>query len=173
MSNKQKNKKKNKNTVKVTPLKIYLGIAVIALVVIGLSVFISYLTRDKYFVCTKYDLVQKAALKDDPNGTVTDNLLEGYEYYKFILNEDGKTFTLKYKVVDDKEDKEYIETGKYTITETETSKTLELEYDSYADTEPTIVKYKMNAEGTVLTRSQTINASETLRGTIVQSFVFK
>ena len=161
-------KKSKKKSFKLSPAKLFILIALVALVVIGCFSLVSYLTRDKYYECTQYDYVTKTPV----NGGMTDlveDLLEDHEYYKFILNEDGKSVTLKYKL-DEKDSKEVVKSGTYEIVENEDgSKELQIEYKNYDDTEPSVVKYTMN--GKKLTRSQFVYVTDSLRGTVKQTFV--
>lgn len=166
----KKNKKKNKKkSFKMTPLKSFLSIAFVVILVVGVVSLISYINRDKYYVCTKYEMVTKTPV----NGEMTDfveDLLPDFEYYKFILNEDGKTFTLKFKL-DKKDAKEQTEKGKYTIKEVDGVQELQLEYNDYDETEPSVVKYTIKDDK--LTRSQPVYVTDALRGTVKQTFVLK
>lgn len=166
MSKKKKNKKKS---FKMSPLKVYLIIAFVALLVIGTVSLISYINRDRYYVCTKYEMVTKTPANGEMIDYVED-LLPDFEYYKFILNEDGKTFTLKYKL-DKKDAKEQTEKGKYTIKEVEEGKELQLEYDNYDEAEPSVVKYTI--KDNKLTREQAVYVTDSIRGTVKQTFILK
>ena len=164
-----KKKKYKKQSFKMSPLKIYALIIFVAAVIIGTVTLISYINRDKYYVCTKYEMVTKTPV----NGEMTDyveDLLPDFEYYKFILNEDGKTFTLKFKL-DKKDAKEQTEKGKYTIKEVDGVQELQLEYNDYDETEPSVVKYTI--KDNKLTRSQFVYVTDSLRGTVKQTFVLK
>ena len=163
---KKKNKKKS---FKMSPLKVYLIIAFVALLVIGTVSLISYINRDRYYVCTKYEMVTKTPANGEMIDYVED-LLPDFEYYKFILNEDGKTFTLKYKL-DKKDAKEQTEKGKYTIKEVEEGKELQLEYDNYDEAEPSVVKYTI--KDNKLTREQAVYVTDSIRGTVKQTFILK
>ena len=163
---KKKNKKKS---FKMSPLKVYLIIAFVALLVIGTVSLISYINRDRYYVCTKYEMVTKTPVNGEMIDYVED-LLPDFEYYKFILNEDGKTFTLKYKL-DKKDAKEQTEKGKYTIKEVEEGKELQLEYDNYDEAEPSVVKYTI--KDNKLTREQAVYVTDSIRGTVKQTFILK
>ena len=70
-------KKSKKKSFKLSPAKLFILIALVALVVIGCFSLVSYLTRDKYYECTQYDYVTKTPV----NGGMTDlveDLLEDY-----------------------------------------------------------------------------------------------
>lgn len=144
----QKNKKKKKNGQTVSR-KIMLGIIggiLLVAIIFGLTSLIKNIkVNSHYYECTQYELVEKG-VDSDGSKDIIDDVLSGYKYYR-IYFKGNNTFVHKFKATG--QTKEETVTGSFEKDKAEYI----LTYNDFID-EPDDVIYEI--EGKTLTRYQYI-----------------
>lgn len=161
--------KNNKQTYKITPLKVFLIILIASVVIIAGITLYNYVLRDRYYECTNYEIIKKVGTKE---GVIdyTENELSSFEYYRIYLIND-KDFVLKFKTKEN--DKEETREGGYKkeINKDTKVEKLILTYDKYLE-EYDDCTYII--EDDKLVREETFNNFDTgVRGTCKQTFIKK